>query len=68
MCSDNINSPEIRSDARRFVEITVLFLSFYVEITVPMRKICNNIRRIQLNPKVSTNKPVYMLPFAAEEM
>lgn len=44
MYSDNINSPESRPDARSFVEIAVLFLGFYVEITVLLRKICNNIR------------------------
>lgn len=38
MYSDNRNSPENRSAVRRFVEKTVLCLSFNIEITVLLRK------------------------------
>jgi len=56
MYSDNRNSPENRPAARHFVEITVLFMSFHVEIMVPLRKSVIIFDKIQLNPKVLRRK------------
>jgi len=56
MYSDNRNSPGNRPAARRFVEKTVLFLRFYVEITVLLRKSVIIFDEIQLNPNVLRRK------------